>query len=77
MNPSLSEQIRMEILDTCRDGSSILFRLESELTQVTEKSDETLIFLELIEDLNKRIVTFKEYVPIIVMLLDKCFKSEY
>ncbi|KAL4466714.1 hypothetical protein ABPG72_009520, partial [Tetrahymena utriculariae] len=79
-NGNAQEQLRLEILDSCREGSSLMQKLEKQLeTFKDEEEDEDYqkMFLDNIQTIQREIDDLNLYLPIIMMLLNKSFKETY
>ncbi|EWS74193.1 dynein motor region D1 hydrolytic ATP-binding site protein (macronuclear) [Tetrahymena thermophila SB210] len=85
----MSQEIKYEIINTCREGSSLLQKLRQFYIQeiATPKSNAKQSgnkfefgdtdFLQLISQVEESIKKFEEYVPVTVILIDKLFTQEY
>ncbi|KAL4454399.1 hypothetical protein ABPG73_001791 [Tetrahymena malaccensis] len=79
-NGNAQEQLRLEILDSCREGSSLMQKLEKQLESYKdEEEDEEYqkMFLDNIQTIQREIDDLNLYLPIIMMLLNKSFKESY
>ncbi|KAL4465694.1 hypothetical protein ABPG72_011866, partial [Tetrahymena utriculariae] len=85
----MSLEIKYEIINTCREGSSLLQKLRqfyiheiatlrSSVRQSGNKFEfGDTEFLKLISQVEESIKKFEEYVPVAVILMDKLFSQEY
>ena len=67
------DEIQLEILDLCREGTALLFKLEKEVEEEKEMSSRSLDFMEVIQEMQKQLTEFNDYMPIILIILDKSF----
>lgn len=63
----------MDILDMCRQGSYLLYKLEIEIERQELQTEKLMEFLEIVHTMQKQIQDFSEYVPIIMIILDSKF----
>ncbi|KAL4505739.1 hypothetical protein ABPG73_004624, partial [Tetrahymena malaccensis] len=85
----MSLEIKYEIINTCREGSSLLQKLrqfyihEIVTPRITTRQSGNKFefgdtdFLQLISQVEESIKKFEEYVPVTVILMDKLFSQEY
>ncbi|EAR83015.2 hypothetical protein TTHERM_01043320 (macronuclear) [Tetrahymena thermophila SB210] len=83
-NGNAQEQLRLEILDSCREGSSLMLKLEKQIEAYKDQQEEQeedeeyqKMFLDNIQTIQREIDDLNLYLPIIMMLLNKSFKESY